>query len=1757
MPDTPQDKSASAPDSATNTSAGAHIDRIQQQLRTSTWQKPRDGLLATLSPITTYPEWYLKARKIDRDEMKDLFGRRWLFQRNVDDLTAGLRGIKEFAEPLLLKALKAQLQVDLDVRSAELRLYVPSRIIFGIDRGADHVRHMTLLDAALHNFDAAETEPTAFSEGSGVFTRDAEGAAQRHSMTVAQFVGLCRTLDLGAMYQAHINSVLTPLSAARRATLQQQTIARDKQAFKLAALTGLLKGEISDHGYGLLLKVAEEAPGGTLYGLPVHQQRLTLMGFRLQGITLFSAIGEPGWAKNAVDRLSTPILRAVLDWSNKIPFLPHQDLERFKLLQAFFANGPHGLSEAMARNKDHYQQSRPVGPLIVYIPDDPEHPLREYDSFTDFMKNLIGQLRDSQYQAFFSRFVAQRDKGTFFARVNERLKTFTWQHREPLDMGPWWRETATENPNPEPLTHIIRGDLWVTLYNERRGKAISDARKIAVPTGDEDARSRWKRLTGYLDIAWNVFNFTAMLVPGLAEAMLAVMVAQLLEELAEGLEDWSKGDREEAAAHISSVLINGAQLAMMGAGHVLPGATPVPIKASPFFDSLKEVQLPDGSASLWKPDLGPYERPLPLRRDAKADAWGLHRQDGQSLVVLENKGYAVGQDPATGQHRIQHPARTNAYQPVLRHNGLGGWVSEVEQPLAWDESQVWRRVGHSIEQLSTQRQAQVRIVSGVDHNQLRRMHVEHEPPPGVLSDTLKRFRVYADVETLSQQILDNQVGESAEGFMPGFITELPRWPESRALQVFDHDSYTGASIQYGSLDAPEASIIKLSRGQLHTGQWAERVLDALSEEEILGLLGQRVSSVRAERLQVLRARLAMHAGRQTERVFNSIYRPTAAVSDRRQLLLQGDFPQLPDPFAEQILRQASPEDLAFVDQKSRVPLRLKAQAREAMHEVRVARAYEGLYLDALAGADTERLALHSVAALPGWSASVRIEVRELSFNGSLRDSVGPAEAAIRRVLVLNDNGTFEARDALDQHLHGADDVYGALLHALPDQERSALGFDIAHKAQLKARVQQQPLERSRFSGLLQDASIRKPAYDPQRIKLRGGMPFYRVSPGEANLRMRIQSLYPAFENADIDRVLDDLYRQNIPMENYVSSLEQEFSQLCKTLQRWRDASPDALRFSLPGIEQWQARDQFGTLLRRCWQRTGPRGIEVPGQAHPQALIFDGLPLDRLLSNFPRLEANFDHVTSLRMRHTGVISQHMRMLKLFRRLRFLDLANNLLTELPPQLSGMPFLNDLALQGNHITLVQESIDRLRTLRHLHSLSLAGNPIGRVPDISLMSRLDVLVLTNTQIETWPLGLFSVPRPRNFYLDLRNNPISVVPRVEPGSAQAELLARTHLTRQEPPMSAAAIERVREYTVSVGLDPDRAFPPLGTVESVHWTEGMSEAQWQQLQPVWDDLEDEFGSEPFFSLLGDLRETADFRSGGAYREDLTNKVWRMLKAMHENSELRESLFAEATVPTQCRDGSIQAFNELGMRVLVHEARSLVNPGLVEAELVELAKGQSRIEQVNKIARRHVADRLAAGERLRATDADGNVTGTIDVVEVHLAFLVALADSLDLPWQARSMLFRNIAGVTQQMIDDAYDTVLTLEQAPLLRQSIIDVPFWRDYIEASHRRSFKDLRKRYTDTIAFKIALDERAEGRDLTPEARDKLKEELRVLAFELGKPESTIAPGLIMSEEDYVAELAGVEAQINGLRETLTQQAMDRAKIERVEMPFTVAAAP
>jgi hypothetical protein len=354
-------------------------------------------------------------------------------------------------------------------------------------------------------------------------------------------------------------------------------------------------------------------------------------------------------------------------------------------------------------------------------------------------------------------------------------------------------------------------------------------------------------------------------------------------------------------------------------------------------------------------------------------------------------------------------------------------------------------------------------------------------------------------------------------------------------------------------------------------------------------------------------------------------------------------------------------------------------------------------------------------------------------------------------------------------------------------------------------------------------------------------------------------------------------------------------------------------------------------------------------------------------------------------------------------------------------------------------------------------------------------------------------------------------------------------------------------YTESLGMDPERPYPPRGTMDSADWSAGMTERQWHDRQEAWNAVEDEFDSLPFFNEIRRLTESADFSVGRIYQASLTAKVWRMIEAMAENSELRLKLFNEAATPTECVDGGTQLFNAMGMQVLIHEAYALGNSDLIEARLLELAQGKSRLDELGAIARQRVAARLAAGESFRRVDRLGNVTGTIDEVEVHLAYMTDLAQRLDLPWQARGMQFRKIAGVSKEMIEAAFLRIVALEEGDLLTDRIVEQPAWKAWLESSYGEELSDLKRQIDATTDLQDVLQRRAEA--VEPAAKAALEVEVKALCRELGREESAFAEGQVMSDEDYTHALTGIDEQIREKLKSITQQAMVRTRLQRARV--------
>ncbi|MNY26421.1 hypothetical protein D3C86_1602690 [compost metagenome] len=117
---------------------------------------------------------------------------------------------------------------------------------------------------------------------------------------------------------------------------------------------------------------------------------------------------------------------------------------------------------------------------------------------------------------------------------------------------------------------------------------------------------------------------------------------------------------------------------------------------------------------------------------------------------------------------------------------------------------------------------------------------------------------------------------------------------------------------------------------------------------------------------------------------------------------------------------------------------------------------------------------------------------------------------------------------------------------------------------------------------------------------------------------------------------------------------------------------------------------------------------------------------------------------------------------------------------------------------------------------------------------------------------------------------------------------------------------------------------------------------------------------------------------------------------------------------------------------------------------------------------------------------------------------------------------------------------------MLADRILEQPEWRTWLESSRREALSGLRRKIDATTDLQDALQRRSEAAE--PAAKAALEAEIKSLCGELGKDEKTFAEGQVMSDEDYAQTLAEIARQIDQKLKSLTQQAIERARLRRLQ---------
>ncbi|WP_426156891.1 NEL-type E3 ubiquitin ligase domain-containing protein [Pseudomonas sp. TSRC2-2] len=1287
---------------------------------------------------SSIPDWYAKASPTQRDVLHKRFNDSFQAQVQLDKTMSSFKDIDAFARPLLLEALKSRFQVQVDVDKTLLCLKRPVLVtIARVEVGTFEVLTLPLLQAALHNFESEECKYGAFHKSSTFAVQNGTPGHYKAvpvNVSVRNFLSLCRELDIGAKYQAYLRSFFHPADPKAEAKLRRHFILAQKTALHAAAEQALLTKAIRRQDHAMILSVLQGNKAPRLDNKIVSFQDLSLMNYRLVGCIVFVI----------------------------------------------------------------YDRFPSFDEVILYVPNDPAHPLKRYTGtqMQDTLKRLLSA-RDPQqlqstaptaYQQFFSQFLPYKRRAEYFSQfVKPAHPASDWLRSASLTtaqimtgLGTWETppEVSVMIPDTDPfvaaspmpdLEAYIKGrnnDLWTYLYEKHRDKVFGDARSHAVPTEDVDAKARDAKLAVLLQFGLLAVNVVAMFVPVLGEAMMAVMAGQLLLETIAGVVEWSEGDKHAAKAHLVDVAEN---LALMGA-MAAAGAgfnRLMAVKPEPLIESLHPVTLANGKTRLWKPDFSGYEQDVTLGALSEPNALAQYSFDGRTFIRQGGKIYEQVQDEATAQWLLKHPTDPDAYRPVLVHNGHGAWRLALEQPMTWERLDLLRRMGPVTDGFSDDSLLMLADISGVSDNTLRKMHMDHLPPPPELRDAMSLFEADAGARQMIEQLRGARTIDERFLYALPLIPEMPRWPAGRVLEIVTGSERAAKSIRYGAQN-PGAGIhqkpsIRLNRAHVMNGEMPARILAALEEDEIIHLLGSKGAQFRPARPDEFMLRLAEYAYTRQAAIFDSLYTGTQPMIWRARILHR-ECPGLGQAAAQDVLDHATLAQLSQMDATGRSPLKLLEEARWHARQGRQLRAFAGLHSENLASAASRRLALFALEQLPEWTSTLHLQIREGSITGALLDSIGEPAAPVKRYLVKN-GPFYQAFDqrglALNRVSRVEESFYSSLVYALPDDLRATLGLDEGSSG----RELQHRIIESAHIHRLEAARVLEPQAPwfkpPVRVaaRLHGYYASGRGRGFNQSLDWRVTQLYPQRQQADAF-FAQQRGRSDAQIHAELRTRQQDWDALNTSLDQWLAGPTDG--------QTAQHRTQLAQALRSAW-RNAPLAGQLADAAR-LSLICD--------TSLPVLNTRFAHVHELSLTGIGVTDANADgFLAAFPNLTDLSIGEPgpvyqrrslavPLTTLPPAVGRLPRLTRLRFSTDAPLLAQTLAPRLRALTSLetlhidysgtdattlHGLDLA--PLTQLRTLRIdapralwqwpayaerLERLGRLNLTNTLVEALPESLY-----------------------------------------------------------------------------------------------------------------------------------------------------------------------------------------------------------------------------------------------------------------------------------------------------------------------------------------------------------------------------------------------------------------------------------
>ncbi|MFJ4064341.1 dermonecrotic toxin domain-containing protein [Pseudomonas sp. NPDC089996] len=1254
--------------------------------------------------------------------------------------------------------------------------------------------------------------------------------------------------------------------------------------------------------------------------------------------------------------------------------------------------------------------TRKHDPVVLYDPAN-DGQIRQFASLAEVYSHLHEQLLQTDYRKRFVGLALQRQQ----AELNQRLKRALFSNPQEADANALQPRDST---HLDPGEHARSSRPWAELESDHLTRLRADARSIAIPTADVDARVRERNLEYWLDLGFNVLNVAAMFVPGLNTLMLAVGAAQIMDSVFEGISAWEEGDNQQALAQLESILINIGVVAAVGAGAAA-------LKASGFVDEMQSI-VKDGKNLLWRAGLEDYASEVKIPDDIEADAQGRYTLNGRHFIRLDGTLYEQQQEH--GRWHIAHPRDPQAYRPPLLDNGEGAWRGLHESPVEWDQRLLLRRLGPIGAGLEEHELQAALKCSGESEETLRYAQVAGQRPPALLADLLDRLRSERQVDDLVQRVRDQSPLYAHRNFALPSLTELEGWPQEYAIRAYNGPENWGPSTLY-STTAEDAVTqeVHINRRELDAGVLASRIVAQLDERSLAQLLPAGTGA--AEQSQALSTKLALYLEQRRSTLRERFYTHEQLPLSEPAQVLASQFQGLPRRAVEEIMAHTDAHERARLS-SGRVPLRIAEEARALQARARLNKALLGMYRPALANTDSTVLDTAMVSEHPAADASQRLEYAAADRPLAAR-LIGqqPIRPGYRSPMRLAHGRIGYSLSGRLSWLSPAHRRLQALYPSLDSSQRNAMLRQLRQRGDIGQQLG--ALERERN---LLDSTLRQ--WEEQGTE--------NQRDGRTEVRELINA---AWRRDDPDSLtLEALDVEALP------SLPARFDHITTLSIR---------RIGIRRIptEFFQSFPALRTL----------RLVQCP------ELDFEGL--FGALAFTPNLE-----VLELGNNALGRLTTGMRQrLGALPRLLTLNLRHNALRLAADDLQALaPLrLEALDLEDNAIILDTPLASGFTHLNTLRDLRLSNNPLHTPPDVTRLVQLRNLQLRNCALQTWPPGLTQLmlqDAPQLRHLNLSSNSINQIEALDQilASPFAETLRtarnRSYWEFNDNDIDAASVQRLRATGVQIDIDSD-----VSDIADHPWLQGANDEE----RRLWQDLFEENENRHLRDVVERAGSSDQALRG---RDRMARQVWQLLEQARQDQALRKHLNTVAQdYPPTCEDAGADAFSALQLeaqtfKVLAEEAprpyflfnyfrklyrREMVNALGERIQLARLARQAPLTRERLAVDNQHDTQPLPALDLLDDLDDEALLRGGTDLIEIRLALRQSLYRYLEFPEASEGMLYRDLAMISSNVESNVEQAVRMLDDTAAERRGwIARQPIWQRYLMQRFGNRFETLDERW-------------------------------------------------------------------------------------------------